>query len=100
MRRLEDKIRRLCTQVLATDDEDALRPMLVELRSALHQHVEHFRGRIANYPFLVERRTRNGILPFGTPASQNAAKESSATTRTEETKPDNKNVSRTDDSAA
>ncbi len=100
MRRIEDKIRRLCTQVLATDDEDTLRPMLVELRSALHQHVQHFRGRIANYPFLVERRTRNGILPFATPASQNAAKESSATTRTEQTNPDNKNVPRADDSAA
>src|SRR5258708_38098974 len=98
MRRLEDKIRRLCTQVLATDDEDALRPMLVQLRSPLHQHDERFRGRIANYPFLVERRTRNGILPFATPASQNAAKETSATTRTEETNPDNKNAWRTDES--
>jgi hypothetical protein len=100
MPRLEDKIRELCVQVLATEDEDELRPMLVELRNALRQHIEHLRGRFANYPFLVERRVRNGILPPSRPASQNEVNETSATTRTDETKPDNKNVSRADESAA
>jgi hypothetical protein len=98
--RVEDKIRKLCAQVLATEDEDELRPMLVELQNALRQHIQHLRGRFANYPFLVERRVRNGILPPSTPASQNALNETSATTRADETKPDSKNISRADESAA
>ena len=100
MLRLEDKIRRLCTQVLATDQEDELREMLAELRSALRQHNENLRARLANYPFVVERRTRHEILPPGTPASQNAVNGTSATTRTDQAQPNDKNVSRADDSAA
>src|SRR3984893_16701277 len=96
MLRLEDKIRRLCTQVLATDQEDELREMLGELR----RHNENLRARLANYPFVVERRTRHEILPPGTPASQNAVNGTSATTRTDQAQPNDKNVSRADDSAA
>jgi sirohydrochlorin ferrochelatase len=98
--RVEDKIRELCAQVLATEDEDELRPMLVELRNALRQHIQHLRRRFANYPFLVERRVRDVILPPLAPASQDAVDETGATTRTDETKPDSKNVSRADESAA
>ena len=98
--RVEDKIRKLCAQVLATEDEDELRPMLVELQNALRQHIQHLRGRFANYPFLVERRVRDVILPPSTSASQNAVNETSATTRSDETKPDSKNISRADESAA
>jgi len=98
--RVEDKIRELCAQVLATEDEDELRPMLVELQNALRQHIQHLRSRFANYPFLVERRVRDVILPPSTSASQNAVNETSATTRTDETKPDSKNISRADESAA
>jgi len=98
--RVEDKIRKLCAQVLATEDEDELRSMLVELQNALRQHIQHLRGRFANYPFLVERRVRDVILPPRTSASQNAVNETSATTRTDETKPDSKNISRADESAA
>ena len=98
--RVEDKIRKLCAQVLATEDEDELRPMLVELQNALRQHIQHLRGRFANSPFLVERRVRDVILPPSTSASQNAVNETSATTRTDETKPDSKNISRADESAA
>ena len=100
MPRVEDKIRELCALVLATEDEDELRPMLVELRNALRQHIEHLRCRFANYPFLVERRVRDVILPPSTSASQNVLSETRATTRTDATKPDNKNVSRADESAA
>ena len=100
MPRVEDKIRELCAQVLATEDEDEVRPMLVELRNALRQHIEHLRCRFANYPFLVERRVRDVIFPPSTSASQNAVNETSATTRTDETKPDSKNISRADESAA
>ena len=100
MLRLEDKIRSLCTQVLATDDEDELRGMLAELRNALRRHIENLRARLANYPFVVERRMRNESLPPGTPASENAVNETGAATSVDRTKPDNKNVSRADNSAA
>jgi hypothetical protein len=100
MPRLEDKIRDLCTQLLATDNEDELRGMLVELRIALRQHTENLRARFANYPFVVERRVRHVVLPPGTLASQNAVNEISAKTGTDGTKPDSKNVSQADNSAA
>jgi len=58
---MEDKIRRLCTQLLAAkDDEEEFRSILVELREALHQHIERLRARFATYPFVIERRVRNG----------------------------------------
>lgn len=61
MLRMEDKIRRLCTQLLAAkDDEEEFRSILVELREALHQHIERLRARFATYPFVLERRLRNG----------------------------------------
>ena len=100
MPRVEDKIRELCALVLATEDEDELRPMLVELRNALRQHIEHLRCRFANYPFLVERRVRDVILPPSPPASQNAVNETIATSRTDQTKSDSQNVARADESAA
>jgi len=46
--------------------------MLVELREALHQHIERLRSRLADYPIVVERRVRNGIPPAGITTAQNA----------------------------
>jgi hypothetical protein len=58
---MEDKIRRLCTQLLAAKDhEEELGSVLVELRDALHQHIERLRAHFASYPFAIERRVRNG----------------------------------------
>ena len=34
--------------------DQELRPILVELRDALHQHIEHLRTRFTDYPFVVE----------------------------------------------
>ena len=63
MLRMEDKIRRLCTQLLAAkDDEEEFRSILVELRNALHQNIERLRARFAAYPFIVERRVPNSTL--------------------------------------
>jgi hypothetical protein len=60
MLRMEDKIRRLCTELLAAkDDQEEFRSILVELREALHQHIERLRAHFATYPFVVERRVRN-----------------------------------------
>ena len=75
MRRMEDKIRRLSGRLLASKDDKELRLILVELRDALHQHIERIRARFAGYPLVVERRVRNGIPPPDIPTPENAAKE-------------------------
>jgi hypothetical protein len=61
MRRVEDKIRSLSEQLLSAEEGKELGPMLVELREALHQHIERLRVRFAAYPIVVERRVRNEI---------------------------------------
>jgi two-component system, chemotaxis family, chemotaxis protein CheY len=60
--RTEDRIRELCTRVIATDDNAALETMLSDLRECLHRHVESFRARLVKYPVLSERRTRKTPL--------------------------------------
>lgn len=64
MLRMEDRIRRLCSQILATTEDEEVEPLLVELREALCQYIERLRGRLASYPFLVERRQRNDVPPL------------------------------------
>jgi hypothetical protein len=60
---MEDKIRRLCSELLAKKGDEDVRPLLVELRNALHQHIGRMRERFGAYPFLLERRTRNDSSP-------------------------------------
>ena len=64
MLRMEDRIRRLCSELLATRDDEEIGPILAELRHALHQHIERLRERFGAYPLLVERRARNDIPPM------------------------------------
>ena len=59
MLRMEDRIRRLCSELLVTKGDEEVRPIIVALRDALRLHVEHMRERFCAYPFLVERRARN-----------------------------------------
>jgi len=80
MRRVEDKIRRLSAELLAVEEDEELRPKLVELREALHQHIERLRARLASYPIVVERRLRNGTPPSGITTSENPADKSRPTT--------------------
>jgi hypothetical protein len=48
----EDKIRELCTQVLAAQSDEAANRILPELRDALHEHCERLRRVVATeYPF-------------------------------------------------
>ena len=54
--------------------------MMVELREALHQHIERLRARFAAYPIVVERRVRNGIQPPVITAPQDAANKNRRTT--------------------
>jgi hypothetical protein len=63
MLRMEDRIRRLCLELLAKKGDEEVRPILVELQEALHLHIERMRERFGAYPFLVERRTRNDSPP-------------------------------------
>jgi DNA-binding NarL/FixJ family response regulator len=68
-RRAEDKIRELCSQLFATKDDAAHASILVDLRKALHQHIEQLRARVAEYP-VVERRVRNGMRSSNPPAQE------------------------------
>ena len=74
MLRMEDRIRRLCAELLAKSGDEEIGPILVELREALHLHIERLRERFSAYPFLVERRARNDISPTDK-HDQEAAKE-------------------------
>ncbi len=64
MLRMEDRIRKLCSQILATKKDEEIEPLLVELRRALRLHIERLRRRLGSYPFLVERRQRSQIPPL------------------------------------
>lgn len=78
MRRMEDRIRKLCSELLAKRGDEEFGPILVELREALHQHIEILRKRFGAYPFFVERRSRNDFLPPAETAEENAGKETPA----------------------
>ena len=56
LRRMEDKIRSLCQQIVAERDEKKATSLIVRLRDELHQHVEQFRARLGTYPGIIERR--------------------------------------------
>jgi hypothetical protein len=79
MPRMEDKIRRLCSELLAKRNDEELGPMLVELREALHLHIQRLRERFAAYPFFVERRARNDISLLSEEDRDAAAEETSPT---------------------
>jgi two-component system chemotaxis response regulator CheY len=74
-RRAEDKIQELCAELFAMGDDKGHESIFLALRDALHQHIEHLRARVAEYPVVVERRIRNGVPPRHTRAQENAAKE-------------------------
>ena len=44
LRRLEDRIRELCTKTLSAQRTSELEPILSELNSALHEHAERLRN--------------------------------------------------------
>jgi hypothetical protein len=67
LRRVEDEIRRLCKQLLAGEDDEQLIEKLVELRAALHLHIERMRSRVVDYPVIIERRRQGGIPPPESP---------------------------------
>jgi hypothetical protein len=56
MLRMEDRIRKLCQEIVETKNDVWLVERLVELRAVLHQHVESLRLRLRDYPLTGERR--------------------------------------------
>jgi CheY-like chemotaxis protein len=52
---LEERIRELCAQVLTSKDDALLEMTLAQLRQALHEHIEEFRGRLAEFREIVEK---------------------------------------------
>jgi len=55
--RLEDRIRRLCRALIATDDDVDEFPFLAaELKSSLKEHNERIRGQVVAYPPGKDRR--------------------------------------------
>lgn len=82
MLRLEDRIRRLCSELLTKKDDEEVGPILVELRHALHQHIERLRERFGTYPLLVERRARNDIPSVNKQDQEDAAQETPTDMRT------------------
>ena len=57
-RELEDRIQQLCSQVTATDDDDELYRLCVELRQALNQHISQIRTQVAEYRRSSQPRSR------------------------------------------
>ena len=73
MFRVEDRIRILCSQLLATKGDEESELIIIELREALHQHIERLRERFGAYPLLVERRARTDISQLNKSGDQKAA---------------------------
>jgi CheY-like chemotaxis protein len=74
LRRNEDKIRALCSQIFAVEDDVQHAQLLAELQRGLHEHIERLRARVAEYPLVVERRLHNDMpMPI---AKESADKES------------------------
>ena len=55
-RRLEDRIRALCSQAVDTTDLSDLSVILGQLNAALHDHIERLRNLAAARPLPPERR--------------------------------------------
>ena len=56
MRRIEDRIRKICVEVLQEEDPERFRQLIEYLRIELHNHVKILRHRAAAYRTMQERR--------------------------------------------
>jgi hypothetical protein len=74
---MEDRIRRLCAEILSKSTDEEIGPILVELREALHLHIERLRERFSAFPFLVERRARDDGPPVTKQDQEESAKKAS-----------------------
>jgi hypothetical protein len=72
---MEDQIRKLCAQLLTRKNDEDLITTLVELRDALHEHIEQLRRRFAEYPVFVERRAHDQTVAAIAQSQHEDAKE-------------------------
>jgi hypothetical protein len=81
MLRMEDRIRSLCSQLLATKDDEEVGLILVDLREALRIHIKRLRERCGAYPNVVERRIRNDIPALAHGDKKEASRKAVSTDR-------------------
>jgi CheY-like chemotaxis protein len=70
-----DRIRELCALLLEAKDDEPDAGLIVELRDALHRHIEQLRARVTEYPVAIERSIQSA-LPRATTAQENAVEDS------------------------
>ena len=73
LRRREDKIRKLCTELSVATDHNEQIAKLGELRGELQLHIRGLRARLASYPIAQERRVLNGFPPPDMPMPEPAS---------------------------
>jgi len=65
-RRTEDRIRKLCADVIAESDPEKTRALSLELRTELHRFISELRALVSAYPVVADRRTESGVPSPGT----------------------------------
>lgn len=60
-RRLEDRIREQCAQLIGCENSD-FQKIASELRASLNEHIERLRARLADYPGRSERRSASSLI--------------------------------------
>ena len=72
-RRMEDRIAKLCAELVAEKNLEKARELSAQLRTELHQFVEMLRARVTQYPIVEERRVQRGVPPPALTASVTAS---------------------------
>ena len=62
-RRMEDRIRKLCAEVIAEPDPEKARELSRRLRTELHDFIAGLRARVSNYPIVDDRRVQSRVPP-------------------------------------
>ena len=62
-RRMEDRIRKLCAEVIAEPDPEKARELSRQLRTELHDFIAGLRARVSNYPVVDDRRVQSRVPP-------------------------------------
>jgi len=60
---MEDRIRKLCAEVIAESDSEKARELGQQLRAELHDFIGGLRARVSSYPVIEERRVQSGVPP-------------------------------------
>jgi hypothetical protein len=63
MRRIDDRIRKLCQELIAEQDLEKFQSLAAEFREAIHEYVQRLRARLDDYPIVHDRRSMNGLAP-------------------------------------